>query len=154
MSSKPHPHAALMAEYAKDAAVSETPWIFWQYRISVSRWGQCLGTPRFDKEVEYRRIKKAPKLPASAETTLRLEISPTPELVQMLADMATKLKGGWSGDMVVAEPSRPRTLSPSTRGNLRAFLAHKRPTADTPDNITGWAESAEELLRAIDEELK
>jgi hypothetical protein len=29
---KPHKHAALMAEYAKDAAETETPWERWGYR--------------------------------------------------------------------------------------------------------------------------
>lgn len=53
--SKGHPHAELMAEYAKDAAETDRPWERWEIRFG-SRWHDIDGHPSWlTEEVEYRR---------------------------------------------------------------------------------------------------
>ena len=50
-----HPHAALMAEYAKDAAVNPKPWTLWQYKKGPDHdWRDC-STPVWDPGFAYRR---------------------------------------------------------------------------------------------------
>ena len=52
-----HPHATLMAEYAKDAANNKEPWKLWEYKTSgvPSLWNQLYGHPEWREQVEYRR---------------------------------------------------------------------------------------------------
>lgn len=52
---KPHPHAALMAEYAKDAAETETPWERWECRHGCGPWQIIAHDPLWCKQYEYRR---------------------------------------------------------------------------------------------------
>jgi hypothetical protein len=60
---KPHPHAALMAMYAQDAAETDKPWERWQWRDPKSKtriWYCCLkddedDAPRWYINIEYRR---------------------------------------------------------------------------------------------------
>jgi hypothetical protein len=53
---KPHPHAALMAEYAQDATETETPWERWDYTYSGDCfWKPCDGTPFWAPNLRYRR---------------------------------------------------------------------------------------------------
>lgn len=57
-----HIHAALMGEYAKDAAECEHPWERWEYRAK-DQYGQwyCIGNshPTWSVDYEYRR-KRTP----------------------------------------------------------------------------------------------
>lgn|SRR5574337_897288 len=58
---RPHPHAALMALYAQDAAETETPWKRWQWRdplIHEPRWSDCRNDFMFSNVCEYRRKPK------------------------------------------------------------------------------------------------
>lgn len=51
-----HIHAALMAEYAKDALETETPWERWEYRGSEhALWEDLGGSPGWSRDCEYRR---------------------------------------------------------------------------------------------------
>lgn len=50
----PHPHAALMAEYAKDAAETSTPWERWETKYG-SEWANLPDHPRWNYEASYRR---------------------------------------------------------------------------------------------------
>lgn len=54
---KPHPHADLMAEYAKDAAVSEKPWTKWELREAGTDdpWERAHRHPAWSVDYEYRR---------------------------------------------------------------------------------------------------
>lgn len=52
---KGHPHAALMMEFAKDAAEGETPWDRWQCDFGVGKWGLLDEVPRWAEEYQYRR---------------------------------------------------------------------------------------------------
>lgn len=54
---KGHPHAALMAEYAKDAAETDKPWKRWQYRCRGNdKWSDLgAGNPGWFLDTEYRR---------------------------------------------------------------------------------------------------
>lgn len=53
---KGHPHAALMAEFAKDAATMEWPWEAWEWWSERSEaWIQCIVMPRWTADIKYRR---------------------------------------------------------------------------------------------------
>jgi len=53
---KPHPHAALMAEYAQDAAETETPWERWEFRhITEKVWKPICVNPSWRQFDQYRR---------------------------------------------------------------------------------------------------
>ena len=51
----PHPHAALMAQYAADAAETDTPWERWQVRAVEADWIDLTGSPGWSPVFEYRR---------------------------------------------------------------------------------------------------
>ncbi len=55
-----HPHAALMALYAQDAAETAEPWERWEWREygNTSYWRPCTHSPRWDLNFEYRRKPK------------------------------------------------------------------------------------------------
>lgn len=50
-----HPHAALMAEFAKDAATTEQPWLLWQMKGARGVWYTCRITPNWSPASQYRR---------------------------------------------------------------------------------------------------
>lgn len=63
-----HVHAEHMKKYAEDAAVSVTPWKFWQYRkIGNDNWQNfqdCMvdtANPRWGADYEYRRVLRKPQ---------------------------------------------------------------------------------------------
>jgi hypothetical protein len=49
-----HKHAALMLQYAQDAAETETPWERWEWRRGHG-WIDMTGSPLWVNEYEYRR---------------------------------------------------------------------------------------------------
>jgi len=70
-----HPHASLMAEYAKDALTSKEPWKDWQWRMvresgndSGAGWCALQTSPTWGTGNEYRRKPK--KRTASCRTLL------------------------------------------------------------------------------------
>lgn len=52
--SEQHIHYNNMQLFLKDAAVSETPWIHWQF-LSYRGWEDLSACPRWDEKTEYRR---------------------------------------------------------------------------------------------------
>lgn len=58
---KGHPHAALMAEYAKDAAETETPWERWEFRRGDEEWLRSIKHPEWLAAFQYRRKPEPPK---------------------------------------------------------------------------------------------
>lgn len=51
-----HKHAALMLQYAQDAAETNTPWRRWQFRVlDTERWMECVSGTGFSDLCEYRR---------------------------------------------------------------------------------------------------
>lgn len=54
-----HIHAALMAEYAKDAAESKTPWENWEFRNThFPKWENLTFHPTWSICTKYRRKPK------------------------------------------------------------------------------------------------
>jgi hypothetical protein len=56
-----HPHAALMALYAQDAAETAEPWTMWAYRdmrCTPTTWRHCPDHPQWATTHEYRRKPK------------------------------------------------------------------------------------------------
>lgn len=59
---KGHPHAVLMAEYAKDAAETDKPWERWEARLGSNQpWATCVGNPSWLMAYSYRRKPEPPK---------------------------------------------------------------------------------------------
>ena len=50
-----HKHAALMLQYAQDAAETDTPWERWEYKLHGEPWFECSSTPIWSENVRYRR---------------------------------------------------------------------------------------------------
>ena len=51
-----HKHAALMLQYAQDAAETDKPWERWQFRpVGAKNWLDCRGGVGFSWRHEYRR---------------------------------------------------------------------------------------------------
>lgn len=55
---KGHPHAALMAEYAKDAATMEEPWKLWEWCNGKDVWRKLSTNPSWITDIQYRRTPK------------------------------------------------------------------------------------------------
>jgi hypothetical protein len=55
--SKPHKHAALMAEYAKDAAETDAPWEKWE-RWVRDKWVPLTSNPLWGLQYEFRRKRE------------------------------------------------------------------------------------------------
>lgn len=49
-----HKHAALMAEYAKDAAKTDEPWLLWEYKYK-GEWYPLTAHASWSVKNEYRR---------------------------------------------------------------------------------------------------
>lgn len=58
---KGHPHAALMAEYAKDAAETDTPWERWEFSRGDEEWLRPIKHPEWLAAFQYRRKPEPPK---------------------------------------------------------------------------------------------
>lgn len=52
---RPHPHAALMALYAQDAAETAEPWLRWQWLATAELWNDCMEHPAWFEHEQYRR---------------------------------------------------------------------------------------------------
>ena len=59
---KGHPHATLMAEYAKDEAETDRPWERWEFRAQgCTKWHAVVEHPQWTATVQYRRKPEPPK---------------------------------------------------------------------------------------------
>ncbi len=52
-----HKHAKLMAQYADDALLSETPWESWEYSMDTDIFQPCCKHPVWAPGTKYRRKK-------------------------------------------------------------------------------------------------
>ena len=51
-----HVHASSMLMYAADAGLSQTPWIYWSYKISDHKgWIKCATHPSWNSQYKYAR---------------------------------------------------------------------------------------------------
>lgn len=53
-----HPHAESMAEYAKDALITDKPWTLWEAKGKGGCWGTLGDHPKWYILSEYRRKPK------------------------------------------------------------------------------------------------
>lgn len=103
--SKPHPHAALMAEYAKDAAETDRPWERWQCRTHGHlEWTKLdkavvkYQHPTWRTDFEYRRSPK----------TIRIGEFEVPEPMRITPKMGSRYYSAvctdatytWENDLV------------------------------------------------------
>ena len=64
-----NPHAALMAQYAADAAETDTPWERWQLKqAGEADWIDLTSSPGWSPVFEYRRKPAAPAEPEPKPT--------------------------------------------------------------------------------------
>ena len=50
-----HIHAALMLQYAQDAATTDKPWELWEFLDYDAKWKEPTGSPAWDEGTKYRR---------------------------------------------------------------------------------------------------
>ena len=51
-----HIHAALMLQYAQDAATTDKPWEMWEFHCDEhEKWTVLTGNPEWDYDTRYRR---------------------------------------------------------------------------------------------------
>lgn len=50
-----HKHAALMLQYARDAAETDRPWERWEYKLHGEPWFECESNPKWSENIRYRR---------------------------------------------------------------------------------------------------
>ena len=56
-----HPHAELMALYAKDATETDEPWKLWEwFNVPANSWVLCKRNPAWMKGQKYRRKPERP----------------------------------------------------------------------------------------------
>ena len=56
-----HPHAELMALYAKDATETNEPWKLWEwFNVPANSWVLCKRNPAWMKGQKYRRKPERP----------------------------------------------------------------------------------------------
>lgn len=53
-----HVHAESMAEYAKDALITDKPWELWQSKHPDGDWGDLLNHPSWFPNLKYRQKAK------------------------------------------------------------------------------------------------
>ena len=50
-----HKHAALMLQYAQDAAETDSPWERWEFKTDVDTWVELSKNPSWFEDRKYRR---------------------------------------------------------------------------------------------------
>lgn len=50
-----HKHAALMLQYAQDAAETDSPWERWEFKTDVDTWVELIKNPSWFEDRKYRR---------------------------------------------------------------------------------------------------
>lgn len=50
-----HKHAALMLQYAQDAAETERPWERWEFKTDGGTWVELIKNPSWFEDRKYRR---------------------------------------------------------------------------------------------------
>jgi len=85
-----HKHADLMAQYAQDAMVSETPWEFWEFKYDCyADWAALPANPFWYKGVQYRRkpVKQVIDWTQKAEEVPALAISESGAVAFLTLDL-------------------------------------------------------------------
>lgn len=83
-----HPHAALMAEYAKDAAETDKPWERWEGSIA-GEWYPLACHPEWRHGVQYRRKPRTIRI-GKFDVPEPMRVAPNPGDVYWVADPATE----------------------------------------------------------------
>jgi hypothetical protein len=78
-----HKHAALMLQYAQDAAETDRPWERWEYKLHGEPWFECERNPTWPENVEYRRKPQVIKV-GKWEFPKPISIGETPAIGAML----------------------------------------------------------------------
>jgi len=88
---KPHPHAALMAEFASDAALTETPWENWEFfdPRDGCGWTPCPRFPAWYPTIRYRRKPRTIRI-GGADVPEPLRRRPAPGVAFYVADPSSE----------------------------------------------------------------
>ena len=78
-----HKHAALMLQYAKDAAETDKPWERWEVKINNGEWCELNGNPNWVEDWGYRRKPQVIKV-GKWEFPKPISIGETPAIGTML----------------------------------------------------------------------
>ena len=100
-----HPHAALMAMYAEDAATHARPWELWQEKTNLLLpWVPCSYHPNWVAETEYRRAPAEVLMnarlpipeadPEVSGTVVTITLKTEEQASQFAASLAAGIKNG------------------------------------------------------------
>lgn len=78
-----HKHAALMLQYAQDAAETDKPWERWEVKINNGEWCELNGNPNWVEDWGYRRKSEMIKV-GKWEFPKPISIGETPAIGTML----------------------------------------------------------------------
>lgn len=96
-----HTHAALMAEYAKDALETDKPWERWEWRLNADRcWCKCSESPNWQALHQYRR-KRIPLCQVEGR-----DVFPGDKLWHRCDGWVTVTKQGCTSDHVYANETK------------------------------------------------
>lgn len=105
-----HPHAALMALYAQDAAETAEPWTRWQWRnplVHEPRWSDCKNDFMFSSACEYRRKPETARI---GEFDVPMPMTEAPEVgAEIWVIPMLSVEGAWRG-IWTGQGSQPRWL--------------------------------------------
>lgn len=112
-----HIHAAMMLQYAKDAAETDTPWERWQcaivtYHSDYRQWLQCVCHPEWQLHMAYRRRPR----------TVRIGYRDVPESMRVHPELNTRF---YVPNLGVYSPTSPPVLSHLWRGDDMDLFAFR-----------------------------
>lgn len=140
---KPHIHAQLMLEYARDAKTLLQPWKIWQV-TEGSRWASLLTHPTWSTNRLYRRIDDLPSNPGHPHADQMIEYAIDAGRVQKPWKLWQQFDGGhWVGLTTHPVWSRERQYRRSQGGpfELTNQLANQIENAiaeNLPGFRNGW----------------
>ena len=140
-----HVHAALMAEYAKDAAETDTPWKQWEIKERVTNyWKGLLSQPTWEPDRVYRR-KRTPLCQVEGR-----DVFPGDKLWHTCDGWVTVTKQGCTSDHICADETKhllSRLLSWSEPPRTKTIYNWVARRADGRWFIPDYLYSTEEELR-------
>ena len=110
-----HKHAALMLQYAQDAAETDTPWERWEFKTDWDTWVKLSKNPSWFEDRKYRR---KPQVIRVGRHEFPKPISEAPEVGTEYWIVRAYSTGGHSAEKFVWK------ADPIDYGLMRNSLAH------------------------------
>lgn len=129
---KGHPHAALMALYAQDAAETDKPWERWEAKTGEGSWVGVGRHPVWKPEQEYRRKPKTIRI-GVYDVPEPMRVAPEPDTAYYVPSFMSKhwvtdyLWEGDSADMLFLASGLAHTTRDAAEAHARAVISLSSP---------------------------